>query len=132
MSRPIDVDCIRELFSAFGPVKVRRMFGGAGIYADEVMFALIADDAIYLKSDHKTAPAFDREGCGPFVCAKKDGQRAGMSYRALPQRLYDDPEELARWAAAALGVARQAPAKMPAARSRRKQPLKPAPRSRDA
>jgi DNA transformation protein len=129
VSRPIDVDCIRELFSAFGPVKVRRMFGGAGIYADEMMFALIADAAIYLKSDHKTAPAFDREGCGPFVYAKKDGQRAVMSYRALPERLYDDPEE---WAAAALGVARQAPAKMPTARSHRKQPLKPAARSRDA
>ena len=41
-------DDIRELFSAFGPVELHRLFGGAGLYADGVMFALISRDVIYL------------------------------------------------------------------------------------
>ena len=53
---------IVELFSAFGPVTVRRMFGGAGIYADDTMFALIADGVIYLKAGDSNAAMFEREG----------------------------------------------------------------------
>jgi DNA transformation protein len=48
---------IRELFAAFGSVTVRRMFGGAGIYAEETMFALVHDGVIYLKADAHNAPA---------------------------------------------------------------------------
>jgi DNA transformation protein len=51
---------IRELFSAFGPVEVRRLFGGAGIFADGTMFALVSDGVIYLKVDAHNARAFDR------------------------------------------------------------------------
>jgi DNA transformation protein len=100
-----DYSHITELFSAFGPVSVRRMFGGAGIYAQGVMFALLTGDVVYLKSSEETGAAFDREGCGPFTYATKDGSHTITSYRRLPERLYDDPEELALWAAAALRVA---------------------------
>ncbi len=98
-------DDVRELFCAFGPVEVRRMFGGAGIYADGTMFALVSDGVIYLKADEHNTPAFEREGLGPFTYMRKDGQRASMSYRRMPDRLYDDPDELATWARAALAAA---------------------------
>lgn len=81
------------------------MFGGAGIYAQGVMFALLSRDVIYLKSNDATAAGFDREGCAPFIYETKTGRRGVMSYRRLPERLYDDPEELALWAAAAWRVA---------------------------
>ncbi|MEA2985184.1 MAG: transformation protein, partial [Alphaproteobacteria bacterium] len=52
-------DHIRELFAVFGPVTVKRMFGGAGIYARETMFAIAIDGMIYLKADAETIPAFE-------------------------------------------------------------------------
>ena len=100
-------DDIVELFSVFGPVTVRRMFGGAGIYADGTMFGLVADGVIYLKADERNAPAFERENLPPFTYATKDGKRGVMSYRRMPDRLYDDPEELATWARDALAAARR-------------------------
>ena len=102
-----DPDRIDELFSAFGPVAVRAMFGGAGIFFDGLMFALVADGVIYLKADARTIPAFEREGLGPFIYVTKAGERSLASYWRMPARLYDDADELARWACAALDAARQ-------------------------
>jgi DNA transformation protein and related proteins len=101
----VDAEAIRELFSVFGPVTVRRMFGGAGVYADGNMFALVARGVIYLKADEQNAPAFERERLEPFTYETKDGRRGVMSYRRMPDRLYDDPDELAIWARAALAAA---------------------------
>ena len=61
MAAAVDPDDIRELFAGFGPVTVRRMFGGAGIFADDTMFALVHDGVIYLKVDDSNAAAFERE-----------------------------------------------------------------------
>lgn len=104
----MDPDYIRDIFSAFGPVSVRRMFGGAGIYADGLMFALVADDVIYLKVDAQNDSHFEREQLPPFTYTARNGKRALMSYRRMPDRLYDDPEELAHWAREALAAARRA------------------------
>jgi DNA transformation protein and related proteins len=108
-------DDIGELFSAYGPVVVRRMFGGAGVYADGVMFALVHDGVVYLKADAYNAPAFERERLGAFTYSRRGKRAALPSYRRMPDRLYDDPEELAAWARAALAAAvRSAARKMPA------------------
>jgi DNA transformation protein len=113
----MDREHIIELFAGFGPVSVRRLFGGFGIYADGTMFALASRGAIYLKADDGTAAAFEREGRGPFTYAARRGKRTVMSYWQLPDRLYDDPDELADWARTALAVARRA--KEPKARRKR-------------
>jgi len=98
-------DDIRELFDPFGSVEVRRLFGGAGVYADDTMFALVHDGVIFLKVDEQSASAFDREGLEPFSYAR-GGERASLtSYRRMPDRLYDDPDELVAWARAALAAA---------------------------
>jgi DNA transformation protein and related proteins len=115
----VDADAIRELFVSFGAIEVRRMFGSAGIYADSVMFGLISDGQIYLKADTATAADFAREGCAPFEYGTKKGRRAVMSYWRLPDRLYDDPDELARWARQALAVAQRKAAAKPKTRSRK-------------
>jgi DNA transformation protein and related proteins len=105
----MDPDFIRELFAAFGPVSVRRMFGGAGIWSEGLMFGLVFDGAIFLKVDEPSIPDFEREGSRPFVYsrAKSPGRvgRASLSYWRLPERLYDDPDELAEWARRALAIA---------------------------
>ena len=107
----MDPEFINDLFAPFGPVTVRRMFGGAGIYREGLMFALVFDGAIFLKVDDASIPDFEREGSRPFVYtrAKSPGKigRASLSYWRLPERLYDDPEDLARWTERALATARR-------------------------
>ncbi len=107
----MDPEFIRELFAPFGPVAVKRMFGGAGIWSDGLMFGLVFDGAIFLKVDATSIPDFERESSRPFVYtrAKSKGRvgRASLSYWRLPERLYDDPDELAVWAHRALAIAQQ-------------------------
>ncbi len=109
----MDRDRIGEMFAAFGPVDVRRMFGGVGIYADGIMFALGQDGSVYLKADELTRAAFEREGQGPFSYDTRTGRHVLTSYWRAPDRLHDDPDGLARWAAAALAAARRAQAEKP-------------------
>jgi len=107
----LDPEFIGELFAPFGAVTLRRMFGGAGIWSDGFMFALVFDGAIFLKVDEASIPDFEREGSRPFVYtrAKSPGKigRASLSYWRLPERLYDDPDELAVWAGRALAIAQR-------------------------
>jgi DNA transformation protein len=98
---------VRELFRVLGPVEVRRLFGGAGILADGVMLALMREGVIYLKVDAGNVSAFDAEGLGPFSYLRRGEPAALTSYRRMPDRLYDDPEELAIWARASLAAARR-------------------------
>lgn len=117
---------VAELFAGLGTVTVKRMFGGAGAYADGVMFALIADDVIHIKVDEALKADLAEEGCGPFVWAPQNGPRAGelveMGYWRLPDAALDDPDEAARWGRRALDVAlaKKASKKKPAKKSKAK------------
>jgi DNA transformation protein len=104
---PDDQARIDDLFSAFEPVQVRRMFGAAGLYAAGVMFGILKDGVVYLKADETLAAAFTQAGSEPFAYDKA-GRRLTIAYWRLPQHLYDDPEELAVWAQKALACARSA------------------------
>jgi DNA transformation protein and related proteins len=132
----LDHEFIRELFAPFGPVTVKRMFGGAGIWSDGLMFGLVFDGAIFLKVDAASIPDFEREGSRAFVYtrAKSPGRvgRASLSYWRLPERLYDDADELAVWAARALAIA-QRKKFMPRRRigEKSKSKKKPGPKSRN-
>jgi len=86
------------------------MFGGAGVFAEGLMIALVVDSAIFLKADDRTIPQFEREDLAPFSYRTKNGIRTLNSYWRMPERLYDEPDELAAWAARALESARQASA----------------------
>ena len=97
----MDAESIRELFAEFGPIDVRRMFGGVGVFVDGRMIALVSREVIHFKADAETIPAFEQEGLTPFSYATKNGEQKLTSYWRMPDRLYDDPEELARWARAA-------------------------------
>ncbi|MGH6671833.1 MAG: TfoX/Sxy family protein, partial [Xanthobacteraceae bacterium] len=105
----MDADFIRDLFAPFGPVTVRRMFSGEGIFRDGLMFGLIVRDIIYLKADEASIADFERESCAPFTYTrgKKSGRPSEhvLPYWRLPERLYDDPDELAVWARRAFAVA---------------------------
>lgn len=76
------VDYCLDLLSSLGPVSARRMFGGHGLYAGDLMVALIASDTLYLKSDNETAPAFTAAGCEAFSYRKRGGD--GVVVNVLP------------------------------------------------
>jgi DNA transformation protein len=105
----MDAEFVRELFARFGPVSVNRMFGGAGIWSAGLMFALEFDGVIYLRVDDASLADFECEGSKPFVYprAKTPGKvgRPSRAFWRLPERLYDDPDELAVWASRALAIA---------------------------
>lgn len=114
---------VRELFEGLGPVMIRKFFGGGGVYADGVMFSLLANDVIYLKVDDALKRDLGEEGSGPFVWTPSSGPKAGqsveMGYWRLPDAALDEPDEAVRWARRALDVARRAPAAKKKARKRK-------------
>ena len=91
-------DHVCDLFQPFGEVKIKLMFGGAGIYFKDQMFGLIGGERIYLKANEATRPAFEAEGSKPFVFELKNGDIVATSYLEVPPRLLDDGDELAKWA----------------------------------
>jgi DNA transformation protein len=117
-------DFVRELFAGLGPVQIKRMFGGAGGYADGLMFLLLADEAIYLKTDDALRVELREAGSGPFLWTPQSGPRAGekveMSYWRLPDSALDDPEEAAIWGRKALAVARAKAAAKPKRKKKKK------------
>jgi DNA transformation protein len=125
-----DPGFLTELFSGFGAIAVRRMFSGAGVFADGLMIALVVDGVIYLKADDSFVPLFEREGQTPFSYQTRDGKRTLNSYWRMPERLYDEPDELAEWARLALAAARRATPRGGKIRKRAKSGVKPAKRKR--
>jgi DNA transformation protein len=109
MSAKADPSRFDDLFAPFGTIVVRRMFGGEGLFRDGVMFGLVDDERIFLKTSEETRKAFVAKGCGPFTYKTKKGNGILTSYYALPDHLYDEPDVMAEWTHAAFRVALQSP-----------------------
>ena len=103
-SRPPFVEHCAELLAPLGAVRVRRMFGGWGLYVDELFIALIASDRLYLKTDASSREAFAAAGCTPFVYSS-DGQSVSLGYWSAPDDALDSPALMAPWARRALQAA---------------------------
>jgi DNA transformation protein and related proteins len=109
-----------DLLVDFGPVTISNMFGGAGVYADGVMFAILANDTLYLKADEPSARAFADEGMQPFTYRAEGREPIAMSYWEVPARLLEEPRELASWAQQAHRIACAARSTRQAPRKRRR------------
>jgi DNA transformation protein and related proteins len=97
---------LEQLGRATAGIRARRMFGGVGIYSNDLFFALIDDDILYLKTDATTQPRFEALGMAPFRPAGDQGET--MAYHQLPAEILENPEALPAWVDDALRVARQA------------------------
>jgi DNA transformation protein and related proteins len=120
----MDRDFLVDLFADFGPVAIRRMFSGFGISADGINFALALRGGLYLRADEQTIPQFEAEGSKPFQYQTRAKTVIVNSYWQLPERLYDDPEEMTGWARAALSAAQRAALRKPKARKGAKKAAK--------
>jgi DNA transformation protein len=108
-----------EVLAPLGRVSVRRMFSGAGVFCEGVMFGLVVDDVLYLKGNDAMASGYESEGCERFTYTGK-GRVISLPYWRMPDRLLDEPDEMAAWARRSLQVAlgnaaKRAPAKRKAA-----------------
>src|ERR1700719_1840078 len=103
----MDAESLKALFEPFGPVTVRRMFGGSGIYAEGLCFAIEADGDVYIKVEALSQPSFSVAGSAPFTFVMK-GKLKSMSYWRLPEIAHDEADELRRWAGLGLDAARRA------------------------
>ena len=105
-SSPEFRDRMLGLLLPFGPVRARSMFGGFGMFLDEVMFALIAFDKLYFKVDGENLPDFQGFGAEPFTYQGRT-KPIRMSYYQVPDQVMADPGELAAWAGRAHAAARR-------------------------
>ncbi len=120
-----------ELLSALGPVRVRRMFGGHGLYVSDLFLALISRDTLYLKADETSRPAFDAAGCQAFGFTTAQGLRPVLGYWSAPDEAMESPAAMLPWARLAMASAlraaaakRPATAPKPVASARKKAPAK--------
>lgn len=105
------LDYARDLFRGVGPVTFKRMFGGVGVYADGLIFALGSDETIYLKTDAETRDRFEAAGSRPFTYQKRGHEVGVTAYLSLPESALDDPDEAAEWARLAIGASVRAAAR---------------------
>lgn len=95
---------LADVFRHIGPIDVRRMFGGYGVYRQGIMFGLVAGDTLYLKTDAENAPAFRERDLAPFTYERK-GKVMETSYYAAPEAVMEDPAEASHWGRSALEAA---------------------------
>lgn len=108
------VEQVHELFDGLGAIRTRRMFGGLGVYCDDLFFALADDGVVFIKVDEATEAEFRDTGSEPFTFPGRDGELNVMSYWRLPETAYDEPDEAQRWGRLGLEAALRARAAKPA------------------
>jgi DNA transformation protein len=102
---------VEEALAPLGAVAMRKMMGGATLYLDGVVFAILDEDEIWFKADAETDAVWDAQGCERFSVTFKDGTVDTMNYRRAPTEVYDDPEAMQHWAALAVGAGLRGAAK---------------------
>jgi DNA transformation protein len=113
------IDYLLELLAPLKNVRSREMFGGYGIFKEDLMFGLVADEVLYLKVDQETIPGYEAQGLGPFVYEKK-GKKMAMSYYQAPEEAMDSSSDLCEWAERAYRAALRAKKQKPSSPSKPK------------
>lgn len=116
------VDWCRELLAPLGPVRAKRMFGGHGLYIDEVFVAIVIREVLYLKVDDSTRPRFEAAGSVAFEYTTATGARGVMSYFSAPAEAMEAPSAMLDWARLAMASALRARASKPVAKKPAKKP----------
>ncbi|MBC7983509.1 MAG: TfoX/Sxy family protein [Candidatus Obscuribacterales bacterium] len=108
-----------EQLASLGHVSSRRMFGGVGLYADGLFFAILDGDSLYFKTDASNRGDYEQRGSKPF-CPFPDKPTMVMNYHDVPADLLDEADELCCWARKSVAVAWAASKKKSATPRRKK------------
>lgn len=110
---------VEEALEPIGRVSMRKMMGGATLYLDGAIFAIMVDGELWFKADSESDAVWDAAGCEErFSVTFKDGTVDRMNYRRAPTDVYDDGDEMRRWAQVAVEAGRRRPVKKRAKKER--------------
>ena len=112
------VDWVAEAMEPLGSVTMRRMMGGATLYLDGTIFAIVGQDALWFKSDTVSDSIWDEAGCPRFAYAMSEGRVESMNYRRAPDDVYDDAEAMRDWASLGVAAGRRNPTKKSKAKAK--------------
>ncbi len=104
-------DFLREQLAPLGRLSLRRMFGKTGVFCDGVMFAMVTENTLYFRVDEQNRESFKEAEAFPPLNYAKGGVMIDLSFWRVPERLFDEPDELVTWARAALAAAHRVAAK---------------------
>ena len=110
---------LREHLAPLGRVTLRRMFGKSGVFCDGVMFAMVTDNTLYVRVDDHNRATFKEAAAFPPLNYAKKGSTIDLAFWRVPERLFDEPDELVAWARAALAAAHRIAVKRTATSPRR-------------
>ena len=106
------LDWVKEALEPLGTVSLRKMMGGGTLYLDGTIFAIMDDGELWFKADEESNPVWDEAGLTErFSVTFKDGTVDRMNYRRAPTDVYDDAEEMQKWARLALEAGARRPVK---------------------
>jgi len=108
--RPEFIEYLLELLHDMGAIEARPMFGGYGLFYDGLMFALIADEVLYLKTDEINRIDFENRDLRAFSYERK-GKEILLSYNEAPGEVLDEPDEMCIWARNSIDAAKRSAAK---------------------
>ncbi|MGK6354545.1 TfoX/Sxy family protein [Sphingomonas sp. DT-207] len=109
---PALIDWVAEALEPIGTVTHRRMMGGATLYLDGTIFAIVSMGELWFKADAESDAVWDAARCDRFTVEMR-GRLASMNYRRAPADVYDDPDAMREWAALGIAAGQRAPAKKP-------------------
>src|SRR5438552_16189220 len=96
---------LREQLAPLGRVTMRGMFGKTGVFCDGVMLGMVTENTLYFRVDEENRVIFREAEAFPPLNYEKKGHIIDLSFCRVPERLFDEPEELVAWARAALAAA---------------------------
>src|SRR5438552_14356432 len=117
---------LREQLAPLGRVTLRRMFGKSGVFCDGVMLGMVTENTLYFRVDDQNRVTFKEAESAPPLNYRKRGSTIDLSFWRVPERLFDEPDELVTWAQAALAAARRVAAKRQSAAPKQKSRRRPA------
>lgn len=107
---------MQDVLAGIPNLRSRRMFGGFGIYKEDVMIGLIANSVLYFKTDAKTMPDFQTHDSRPFTYDAKDRKKVTLSYWEVPEPIMNHREQIEQWTQAAFEAAERSKAGTKSAR----------------
>lgn len=115
MPKPLPTFIIEltDLLTPLGAVRIKRMFGGFGVYVSELFMGIVYDGQLYLKVDEQTKPAFEARGLAPFTIEHR-GRMMSMAYHLAPEEALGSSIKMKPWATLALQAAQRAAIAKPA------------------
>ncbi|UVO51262.1 TfoX/Sxy family protein [Sphingomonas sp. SUN019] len=103
------IDWVAEALAPVGTVTHRRMMGGATLYCDGTVFAILANDVLWFKADATSDALWDDAGCARFTYTMGEGRSGTMNYRRAPDDVYDDADAMREWAGLGIAAGQRAP-----------------------